>query len=68
MKEREIWQSSMPQETLRKKEPDMQERERKVQGSYWDPLGLTPPSDSDIFFGGIDHFCTFASMISRTSY
>ena len=37
MKEREIWQSSMPQETLRKKEPDMQERDRegnrKVQGS-----------------------------------
>ena len=42
MKEREIWQSSMPQETLRKKEPDMQERERErfrgLIGILWDLL------------------------------
>ena len=42
MKEREIWQSSMPQETLRKKEPDMQEREKErfrgLIGILWDLL------------------------------
>ena len=44
MKEREIWQSSMPQETPRKKEPDMQERERVKErfrgliGILWDLL------------------------------